>query len=170
MRFANHLRDFVPAEPCGDPHHHHTTINLSMISGGLAINQVPGSAKAHLDIRFTPETSIDDINAWLTESEAAVPTVKAEITRTDAPCQTPASPASELFKAIALEVAGIEVTDHHAHGGSDARWFAWNGVPVVNVGVTGSGYHTSPEWVDLADLARYYEICRRFVHDWARVE
>ncbi|HEY2004510.1 MAG TPA: M20 family metallopeptidase [Candidatus Saccharimonadia bacterium] len=170
MRFADHLRTFVPAEPCGDPHHYHSTINLSMISGGVAVNQVPGTAKAQVDIRFTPKTSIDDINSWIIESQAAVPSVSASVINTSAPCQIPANAAGELYKALALEVADVEVTDHHAHGGSDARWFAWKGIPIVNVGVTGSGYHTSPEWVDLADLARYYEVFRRFVNDWTRVE
>lgn len=170
MSFVNTLRTFVPAEPCGDSHHRHSTVSLSTITGGMAANQVPGSAKAQIDIRFTPDTSPDDINSWITRSQTAVPTVSAKLVNIDNPCEIPTNSAGEHFKAAALEVAGVEVTDHHAHGSSDARWFAWKGIPTINVGVTGSGYHTSPEWVDLKDLTRYYEVFRRFVKDWARAQ
>ena len=170
MSFVNHLRAQVPAEPCGDQHHRHATVNLSTISGGMAPNQVPGSAQAKIDIRFTSRTSIDQINAWISKAHTAVPSVTAKLFRADAPVSIPTNSAGELFKNIALEVAGVKVTDHHAHGSSDARFFAWKHVPTINVGVTGSGYHTSPEWVDLADLTRYYEVTRRFVHDWARAD
>lgn len=168
MSFVNKLRTFVPTEPCGDPHHRHSTVNLSTISGGLAANQVPGSAKAQVDIRFTADTSVDEINSWISRAQAAIPTVRAKIIRIDEPCEIPTNSAGEHYKAAALEVAGVTVTDHHAHGSSDARWFAWKGIPTINVGVIGSGYHTSPEWVDLADLTRYYEVFRRFVNDCAR--
>lgn len=168
MAFVNHLRAHVPAEPCGDDHHLHGTVNLSTIKGGLAHNQVPGTATANIDIRFTPDISFDDISGWVEQAKADVPSVDAKLYRTDRPFQVHANAAGKAFKAAALEVAGITVTDHHAHGSSDARWFGWQGIPTVNVGIKGSGYHTSPEWIDIADMVRYYEVTRRFVTQFAK--
>lgn len=163
MAFMHILHTRVPAEPCGNPHHHHNTVNLSTINGGLAINQVPATATAEIDIRYTPDTSYDTIAGWIEDAKAAVPAVDAQLVVSDPPFTVHPGAASRAFKAAAREITGRNILDHRAHGSSDERWFVWEGVAAVNVGVTGSGYHTSPEWIDLTDLTTFYEVTRRFV-------
>jgi succinyl-diaminopimelate desuccinylase len=168
MAFANQVRSNVPTEPCTDPHHRHNTVNLSTINGGLAVNQVPASATAEIDVRYNPDTNYDVIAGWIEQAKATVPNVDAELIVSDPPYHVDPGEAGEIFKAANLEIAGQEINDHHAHGSSDDRWFGWVGVPAVNVGVIGSGYHTSPEWVDIADLVRYYKVTQRFVTKFSK--
>jgi succinyl-diaminopimelate desuccinylase len=169
MAFVANLRTQVPAEPCGDDQHLHSTVNLSTITGGMAANQMPGSATARIDIRFTPDVSIDNIIAWIEQAKVAVPSVDAKLYRTDPPFRVHANAAGDAFKSAAAEIARATITDHHAHGSSDARWFGWKGIPTINVGIKGSGYHTSPEWIDIADMVRYYNVTRRFITEFSMV-
>jgi len=169
VKFVNHIRTNVPTEPCGDPKHYHATANLGIISGGAVANQVPGTAVASLDIRFPPELSPADITAWFDAAHLAVPTVRATDSVASPAFTIPASAAATAFEALAREITGREILHHTAHGSSDARYFAPHGVPVIDIGITGSGYHTSPEWVDQADLTQFYELTRRFVDEFALV-
>ena len=52
MNFVNAARKFFPKEPCSRKNHYHSTLNVGVIEGGRAVNQVPDSASARLDIRF----------------------------------------------------------------------------------------------------------------------
>ncbi len=167
MRAVNLLRSNVPTEPCGDTHHRHATINLARITGGTAINQVPNSATAEIDVRFPEEISLDDIRGWFTDI-TAVPHVTAEIITEALPYRTKSHPVLNQYEAIVKEVTGQTVTRYLSHGSADARWFAFKDVPVINVGISGSGYHTSPEWIEISDLSNFYEITRRFADAWAK--
>jgi succinyl-diaminopimelate desuccinylase len=171
VRFTNVLRSHAPAEPCGSDEHRHHTVNLSTLSGGAAINQVPGSAHATIDIRYTPDGSEDLITGWITEALAQVPTVTATKVLSAPPHQvSPSSPAAKRFKACVSETLGHDTPDHMPHGSSDGRWFSWKGITDINIGITGSGYHTSPEWIEIADLTRFHEVVRCFVGHWAKAK
>jgi succinyl-diaminopimelate desuccinylase len=167
-RFMELLRAHFPAEPCGDPKHAHNTLNYSSTSAGSSTNLVPDSATAKIDIRFTPGTDAATITGWMKEAEAAVPAVSARPLAGDDPYQVKSNGANALFKQIAADAIGREIPDFIAHGSSDARFFNVHGVPTVNIGPTGSGFHVQNEWVDLADLTRYYQVVRRFVEEWLK--
>jgi succinyl-diaminopimelate desuccinylase len=169
MRAVNQLRSNVPAEPCGDPQHRHASVNLSTLEGGSAINQIPNSATAQLDIRFPDGLTLAEINGWIEAATSTVPSVSARNIVEAMPYRVNAThPAMVEYETIAKEVTGHSIMHYLSHASADARWFAWKDVPVINVGITGSGYHTSPEWVDIADLAHFYEITHRFVDSWAK--
>jgi succinyl-diaminopimelate desuccinylase len=168
FRFVSALRSHVPSEPCHDPHHQHTTINLGTISGGTAANAVPASATARIDIRFVPSQTLAEITSWVEDAMAAVPTVKARVVVSDAPYRVQEDGPIHRFEEIVEEVTGHGMTKSISHGSSDARHFARYGVHSINVCPTGSGFHMPNEWVDVEDLGRFYEVTRRFVEDWSR--
>jgi succinyl-diaminopimelate desuccinylase len=167
-KFIDLVKAKFPAEPCPDPQHRHASMSLSTISGGGSVNQVPGTATARIDVRFTPDVDPGTIKSWFNEAMAKMPGVEADAYRIDMPYKVAPSTPGKRLHAIAAEVLGREVEDHMATGSSDARWFAWKGVPTINIGIGGSGYHVSPEWVSIPDLEQFYEVTRRFVDDWAR--
>lgn len=170
MKAVEILQANVPVEPCGDSHHRHTTVNLSTIKGGSAINQVPNSASAEIDIRYPEDVTLSDIRGWIAAMIQAAPSVTAEnVIESPSYLVKPHHPAMETYERITKEITGHTVTHYLSHASADARFFAWKDVAVINVGITGSGYHTSPEWVDVTDLTHFYEITRRFVDEWARV-
>jgi acetylornithine deacetylase/succinyl-diaminopimelate desuccinylase-like protein len=169
-RFADHVKRNVPAEPCGIEDHYHDTVVLSTIRGGQAKNQVPDACAATLDIRYMPSTTPARIQTWMQAAEAAVPGVKATSRVSSGPYKLDANHAAvQAYKASLRAVLGRDIPDHFAHGTSDGRWFVWQGIPDLNVGVKGSGYHTSPEWVDIADVTRFQAVTRHFLDSWAKV-
>jgi succinyl-diaminopimelate desuccinylase len=167
-RFMDVLGRHAPTEPCGDREHKHPTVNLGQISGGLAPNAVPDHATARIDIRFTPDLSVDDIRSWLQEAAAEVPTVTPQESVSDAAYQVADTAPMRRFAQITQDVTGHGIGHIIAHGSSDARHFAAVGIPTVNVTPTGSGFHIPVEWVDLDDLQNFYEITRRFADDLGR--
>lgn len=168
IRFVNLVRANVPTEPCGDPHHLHTTVNLGTISGGSAANAVPASAEARVDVRFTPSQSLEEITGWFEQATAQIPAVRARVVVSDAPYLVPDNGPVHAFQDIVQEVTGHGVDKSISHGSSDARHFARYGIHSVNACPTGSGFHVPGEWVDIEDLGRFYEVTRRFVEDWGR--
>jgi acetylornithine deacetylase/succinyl-diaminopimelate desuccinylase-like protein len=56
-----------------------------------------------------------------------------------------------------------------AHGTSDGRFFAPHGIPILTMPPIGGGQHGSDEWVDLADLERYYGLMKQFVQEFTRL-
>ena len=169
MKFVAHVRANFPVEPCGDQEHKHPTLNLATFVAGTSTNKVPDSAVARIDVRYTSDLNPETISGWFTEAATKVPSVTLKSMReADLPYQVQPSRVGSRFAAIAREVTGKAIESHTAHGSSDARWFAWKGVPTINVGITGSGYHTSPEWVSLHDLNQFYQITHRFVTEQAK--
>jgi succinyl-diaminopimelate desuccinylase len=168
VRFVDSVRSHVPAEPCADPTHQHSTVNFSSLVSGSATNQVPGSATARLDIRFTPDTDMSTIEGWMAEAHALVPSVTAKVQLADLPYKIKNQGPVSLFQDVVQEVTGHGVTFSTAHGSSDARHFARHHIPTINVCPTGSGFHVPNEWVDVEDLGNFYEVTRRFVETWAR--
>jgi succinyl-diaminopimelate desuccinylase len=168
-RFVGHLRAHIPAEPCGDPLHQHTTLNLGTISGGTATNAVPGSASANIDFRLAPGSTPDHVTTWLEAAKQAVPTVTYQIdSAADSPYQIATDGPVKLFADIAESVIGHELGHVMANGSSDARFFAHLGIPTICVSPTGSGYHVPDEWVDIEDLGRFYEVTKRFASTWTK--
>jgi succinyl-diaminopimelate desuccinylase len=169
MRYVNIVRAKFPSEPCGDPEHKHPTFNLSTVVAGSSTNKVPDSAVARIDVRYTSDLNTETIKSWFSEASSEIPTITAKHMRgDDLPYHVKASKTGDRFAAIAHEVTGKTIESHTAHGSSDARWFAWKGVPTINIGITGSGYHTSPEWVSLHDLEQFYQLTHRFVTEQAK--
>jgi succinyl-diaminopimelate desuccinylase len=169
-KFVTSMRSHVPTEPCGDPLHQHSTVNLSSLVSGGATNQVPGFATARLDIRYTPDLSSKTIASWTEEAHALVPNVKAKMLLEDGPYKIRNEGPITLYQKIVKDVTGHGVTFSTSHGSSDARHFAQVGVPTINVCPTGSGFHVPNEWIDIADLEKFHEINRRFTDVWARIE
>lgn len=167
-RFIAQVRAHFPSEPCGEPKHAHNTFNYSSITAGSSTNLVPDTATAKVDIRFTPGTDAATIAGWFKEAEAAIPAVTAQPLAIDDPYVVKSNGADKLFKQIAFESIGRDIPDFIAHGSSDARFFNARGVPTINIGPTGSGYHVQNEWMDLADLTRYYQVVRTFIKEWLR--
>lgn len=166
-QFMAALKTNVPAEPCGDEHHAHSTINLGQISGGSVANQVPDYAEALVDIRLMPGISLAQAQAWFDTAAVAVPGVQAELLIGSPAAQNLLGEPAAKFTLLCAEIAGQTLKPTLSHGSSDGRYFTEHGIPVISVPPTGGGQHSDHEWIELAGLNQYYEIVRRFAADWA---
>jgi hypothetical protein len=68
---------------------------------------------------------------------------------------------------IAKERAQIECKWVRIHGSSDARHFAPFNIPVILLLPKGGDRHTENEWVDIADLHRFYDIMKAWTLELA---
>jgi succinyl-diaminopimelate desuccinylase len=140
------------------------TMNIGVFEGGKSANQVPDYAEAKLDIRFPPPLTSERIFASLQEIISQYQNVTLEKLIAAVPHQEDLSGEPFiLFKDLAMKLYGIEVGKVHSHGASDARFFTEKNIPVIVIAPTGGEIHSDDEWIDLADLARFYEVMKAWV-------
>lgn len=143
---------------------YYPTANLGMIQGGNSVNQVPDYAEAKLDIRFPPSLRDEDICARVRGIACRHGRIKVERINGGSPHQVDIShPAFHKFRDLAREMYGIDVGAMQAHGASDARFFGERHIPVLVIAPQGGEIHSDGEWVDLDDLARFYEVMKAWV-------
>ncbi|MDD5726465.1 MAG: M20/M25/M40 family metallo-hydrolase [Patescibacteria group bacterium] len=143
-------------------HDHWTaTCNLGQIQGGSHTNQVPESATARCDIRFTEHESENEIMERLKKSlpdgVMAEKVVTANMTFTPLD-----NPYVQLFMQSVRD-QGREPEITVDYGSSDARFFSERKIPVIICQPDGDGHHGKNEWVSIKGIQDYYETVIRFL-------
>jgi len=131
------------------------TINLGTIEGGTAINTVPASACARVDIRLTAgvETgkSLRSIRGCLDGIEGIELT---DISWTEGSYEPLGSRIVEASARAAQRVVDDRVYCRSATGGGDAKVFRHEGVPTVEFGFGTQTAHGTDEYTTTGALAR----------------
>lgn len=121
-------------------------------------NRIPDVAEAIIDVRFTPsftaDSMLENIEQLAGEQITVELIVSAEATHLK---------ADDRFVAISGEVAGREAKLVRASGGSDARFFCAENIPVMLSRPYVGNLHGHDEWIEIDSMLDYYEICRRYV-------
>ncbi len=135
--------------------HWHRTLNIGLFHGGRSVNQVPDTAEAHLDIRYTEN---DDPKVL---AEAVRRTVRSHVEVLE---EEPlfigetAGPVQTLLRLVPDARLG------QAHGASDARFLSQFGIPGIVWGADGEeSQHAEDEHVVIGSLLRLYEVLDQFV-------
>ena len=151
-----------------DEEHWHLTHTIAMINGGLTRNQVAGDAEAVIDIRFTTLEEYADFKAKLDAVAAAHSRISVlEEQYTEPHSVSREHEAAAIFASVAAK-SGIECGWSYAHGASDARHFSAHDIPVLLIWPNASGLHSDEEWIDLADLERYYRVLKEWIQVMAK--
>ena len=138
---------------------YYTTLNVGLISGGKAANEVPDYAEAVVDIRYTPDFDIKQFKANLNELIKKVPNAEYEILVSGNPNHLDLNkPEVKLFRDIAKKMYGIKVGSTKSHGATDARFFSAKGIPVIIVSPTGADIHSKNEWISKEDFHKFYNV------------
>ena len=131
------------------------SLNISIVEGGDAINQIPGSARATLDIRYLSMTDYQAISEQLTaisEKHGA----KFQENFKGAPGATDLEhPLVKPFVESIVQTTGREVSGTLSVGSSDARFFAEIGVPCILTHPDGGGQHADDEWIDATGVEQF---------------
>lgn len=145
------------------------SITISQIHGGTAINQVPESAEATVDMRFLDAE----------QHEAFKQTVKAIIDNhklgIDVIADTTAgnidmkNPRVIDFLLVAERIHGQPLGTTHSLGASDGRFFAEKNIPAIIVRPHGGGHHSAIEWIDKIELHKFYEVIKAYVTETTKV-
>lgn len=138
------------------------TLNLGIINGGLAGNEVPSEARMKIDIRIVPPTTKTDVLKAVNDS--VVEGVLFDLVMEGYP--TTISKTDPYFisycESIKKYVDG-EIKYKQSGGGTDARYFSEQGIPViVHQGTCGDaqGEH---EYASLKSMKQLIDIQKDFI-------
>ncbi|MFQ5580620.1 MAG: M20 family metallopeptidase [Nitrospiria bacterium] len=137
----------------------HPTCAVTMIrTENQTINRIPDSAAAALDVRFpSPYTSrklLTEINRILGEGIFVNVIISAEATEL--------SP-DPMYLKMTETVTGLQAKLVKDHGGSDARFLAAFGIPVIISRPTVGNLHAEDEWIDINSMTAFYQIYEKFL-------
>jgi len=138
------------------------SINLGRIQGGDAVNKVPDACRMHVDLRYLPGQSPEEV---LRQVRSLEPRARVEVVLQRPPADV--SPDHPLVRTL-LRAAGLHepaTASVGRDGASDAVAFLEVGVPAVEFGPRGGGHHGPEEFVEIASLAPY----RRALVEFARM-
>lgn len=133
-----------------------TSINLSKLNGGSAVNMVPGSAVMTLDIRYTkevtPKNIIDDIKSISKEVSVKI-LDQGPVFQVDENL-----PVIKDFLNNAEKILNGEVKIKRCTATSDAIYFSEKNIPTILMNPKGDFWHGPGEYVEIDSLYSLYEI------------
>ncbi len=135
------------------------TINLGTIEGGTAINAVPETATARIDIRLTPgvhtPTVIEEIRTCADRCEGVTITDLSWSIGTFEPIDSPLVTATA---STAEAVVDERIYRRSATGGGDAKTFRNAGIPTVEFALGTDTVHAVDEYIPIDALLANAEI------------
>jgi len=138
-----------------------SSINLTKIISGNALNSIPDTAELFFDIRFINDNKKQQIldafyntfgvkNISIVEENGALNI-------------DPKNKIIEHFNNIAKQVKGKKVNLDKECGTSDAIFFAEKGIPSFLFRAKGGGNHADDEWISISSLMEFYKIIYLFL-------
>ncbi|WP_222919140.1 M20/M25/M40 family metallo-hydrolase [Natrinema sp. SYSU A 869] len=131
------------------------TVNLGTFNGGSAVNTVPASAEATLDVRVLPSVDSDAIIARIRDClDARDAATLVDVTCKAGSYTAPDSAVVRAMSRVVDDVVPTPVYRRFATGSGDAQVFRDNGVPSVEF-ATGTGTaHAVDEYTTVDKLLR----------------
>jgi glutamate carboxypeptidase len=143
------------------------TVSVGLIEGGSALNVVPASASAKVDVRFwTPEDGarlVAAIRGLTPATPGAQIEVSGGINRPPMQRSERNIALYEHARGLAAEL-GFDLKDGVVGGGSDGNFIAAMGTPVLDgLGVDGAGAHAEHEHIVIDDIPRRAALLTRLM-------
>lgn len=150
--------DFYEPEAGGEAArslYRYPTINLGIIEGGTAINTVPASACARVDIRLTAGVDTREALGRIRNCLTGMDGIEiADISWTRGSYEPLGSPIVEASARAAEHVVDERVYRRSATGGGDAKVLRHNGIPTVEFGFGTQSAHGTDEYTTTEALVR----------------
>jgi len=157
----------------------HTTFSPNVVRGGVKINVIPDRVEVDVDVRTLPGVTPDEVDTMLVEALGDL-APRVEIKRLRSQMGSTSSfdtPLGDALRRVATALMpGSRVVPMITTGGTDAKYFRWNGIPSYGFGLHSSRiahteyplmFHGHNERVDVDSLrlsARMWEtLCREFL-------
>jgi len=131
------------------------TINLGIIEGGTAINTVPASACARVDIRLTAGVDTREALSGIRSCLSGMDGIEiTDISWTRGSYEPLGSPIVEASARAAAHVVDDQVYRRSATGGGDAKVLRHEGIPTVEFGFGTQTAHGTDEYTTTEALVR----------------
>jgi succinyl-diaminopimelate desuccinylase len=135
-----------------------TCVPTVMRTANETLNCIPGEAYACLDLRFPFPYTVAQMMEGLRLS--AGPGIEVvELMSAEATHLAP----DPLYLEVTRSLTGSPVNLVRASGGSDSRFIAQYGIPVILSRPLVGALHSPDEWIDIASMEMYFRICEEFI-------
>ena len=154
----------------GTEHFDPTTVAVvSVETGNPAVNVIPATARATVNIRFSDAHTSDSVTEWLRQEVAQVGggdvTIDLDVRVSGESFLTPPGQLSDLVSRAVAEVTRVTPVLSTSGGTSDAR-FVRAICPVVEFGLVGATMHQTDENVALDHVHQLKAVYRRVLEAW----
>ena len=144
-----------------------TTVTVTQVRGGTAINVIAEYAEAVVDTRFTSKEEADRVDQALRNLTPEVQGARLEVEGgIDRYPMVKTDRSQELF-TVAQEVAaelGFDLEEGGSGGGSDGNFTSALGIPTLDgLGIPGDGAHAGHEHVQVDQLAPRIALLARLI-------
>ncbi|QEH33799.1 Carboxypeptidase G2 precursor [Aquisphaera giovannonii] len=134
-----------------------TTVTVGLASGGTAVNVVPASATARVDVRATTLAAAATLERTILAFGPITPGTEVRVTGGFNRPPMERSPAIAALFGRARDIAGeigLSLGEGSTGGGSDGNFTAAMGVPTLDgLGARGGGAHADHEHVEISSLS-----------------
>lgn len=157
VRSVDNLRLAFP--PGDDDGHWYATCSLTrLVAPNLSFNRVPAHATATLDLRFPAPATVDEMLDRVRDS--VVDGVEVKLVIGAEPSLLSPDPK---FHQASEAVLGRPLRPLREHGGSDARFLARRGIPVIMTRPQCGRLHAPDEWIEIESMLTFYQIYERYL-------
>lgn len=127
------------------------TMNIGVIKGGKAVNQVPSDAEAMIDIRYTTLLELESIRTYINKVNKSDSEIFIKEMVYAAPVDVKEDDEWILRYKDILTKHRLTIQTSTSNGATDARFFSEMGVTTIVSMPNGGNLHAEGEWVDRQD-------------------
>ncbi len=139
------------------------SINLGLISGGTATNEVPATATMSVDVRLV-DTTRAQLQKWVEKSLVSGVTYEIDIEGYPTNINKD-DPIIKKYIEATEKVIGKKVRFVKSTGASDGRYFAEKGILVITHQGGGGNCQTDDEYILIEDLDKLVSIYVQFIQE-----
>lgn len=145
----------------GSEFYEKSSINLAFIKGGDIYNRVPDLSVMGFDIRYVPEINPIDIVEEIRKNidgEVIIKSIEpgVHVIKENKYIQ-------KLSKSLKRVIPNSPIEYSVQHGGSDGRYYAQKGIPIVEFGPKGDYWHGADEYVEIQSVKELEEVLVDFI-------
>jgi succinyl-diaminopimelate desuccinylase len=145
------------------------TMNIGILKGGQAGNQVADQAEVLLDFRFPyadfKNSILDHIKENLLENSTISYPAEAYCFNVDL-----SNPAVKKFIDIVEKTTKKKVVSYNEYGATDARFFSRLGTTSIVLMPPAGGLHSDKEWISIKGIIDYYYALLNFINSSLKTE
>jgi succinyl-diaminopimelate desuccinylase len=140
-----------------------SSLTVSYIRSGEAINQVPEQAEAGFDMRYISDKDYLELKYRVenicNQHQAKLSTIQSG----DVYYSDMHDPYIKQFITVSEESEGMNLKPCTSLGTSDARFYADSHIPCIQVSPNGGDRHSDTEWIIAEDLVKYTHIIKDYL-------
>ncbi len=147
-----------------------TSVSVTMIQGGIAINVIPPEASLQVDVRFLKMSEAERVDRIIQGLQAVLPGASVEVSGgiDRGPMERDEQMIRAFRQAQAIGASlGLELREDGSGGGSDGNFTAAMGIPTLDgLGADGVGLHAAHEQLNIRSLPRRAALLAKLFQDW----